>query len=56
MQRKKVDRVGFERSCYLSIAVPFRYKVQRAAKLAEVVLGSTPTRSIFINLVKYGMN
>jgi hypothetical protein len=49
-KRKRDGHVGFELSS-LSIAIT---SDNRLAKLAEVV-GSTPTRSIFINLVNYGI-
>ena len=52
-----MERAGFERF-YFSI-ITFSYDIIKSNRLegcqdAEVV-GSTPTQSIFINLVKYGI-
>jgi hypothetical protein len=51
MQRKSMELVGFEQA----FLHPKLTRRQNREQYAEVVGSNHPTRSIFINLVKYGI-
>jgi hypothetical protein len=55
-RRKRVERVGFEQSNSLPLlTIWIEGHRELPLKRAAEVVGSNPTRSIFINLVKYGI-